>query len=67
MPQQNISDAEIRNNTALDTKTNKSIFNLCDLCYYQGWLWACTQPTRDVVTKLRRLSLAGHKPKISPY
>ena len=27
---------------------------------------ACTQLIRDVVTKKRRLSLAGRKPKISP-
>ena len=31
-----------------------------------GWFKACTQPVRDVVTKQRRLSLAGRKPRISP-
>ena len=32
IPEQNISDAGIRK----DTKTNKSIFNLCDLCLILG-------------------------------
>ena len=32
----------------------------------QGWSLACAQPMRDIVTNLHRLSLAGHKPRISP-
>ena len=32
----------------------------------QGWSQVCAQPMRDVVTKQRRLSLAGRKPRIIP-
>ena len=30
-----------------------------------GWFYVCAQPTRSVVTKYRRLSLAGRKLRIS--
>ena len=32
----------------------------------QSWFYACAQSMRDGVTLSRRLSLAGHKPRISP-
>ena len=41
-------------------------FSICT-CYYitQGWFQVCTHQMWDVITKWR-LSLAGHKPRISP-
>ena len=44
-----------------------------DWCFFlpqphrsQGWFYVRAQPMRDVITKSRCLSLAGHKPRISP-
>ena len=37
-----------------------------DIQPWQGWLYGCAQPIRDVVAKWHRLSLAGCKFRISP-
>ena len=42
-----------------------SLFCPCLMCL-QGWFLTCAQPMRDVVTKRRRLSLAGRKLRTSP-
>ena len=51
-----------------ETGTHKVVMCIpCNLgIKQQNLILACTQPMKDVVTKKRRLSLAGRQPRISP-